>query len=40
MFILKSGRLGRYQNQEFKGNIVKGESFEEYTALSKGTLRR
>ena len=40
MFILKSGRLGRYKNQEFKGNVLKGESLEEYTTLSKGALRR
>ena len=40
MFILKSGRLGRYKGQEFKGNLLKGESFEEYTTLSKGSLRR
>jgi CRP-like cAMP-binding protein len=40
MYILKSGKLGRYKGNDFKGSITRGESFEEYTSLSKGCLRR
>lgn len=40
MYILKSGKLGKYKQNQFKGSIVKGESFEEYTALSKNCVRR
>lgn len=40
MYILKSGKLARYKGNDFKGNITKGESFEEYTSLSNGCQRR
>lgn len=40
MYILKSGKLARYKGNDFKGNITKGESFEEYTSLTKGCQRR
>lgn len=40
MYILKSGKLGRYKAGEYKGAILKGESFEEYASLTKGCLRR
>lgn len=40
MYILKSGKLAKYKGTDFKGSISKGESFEEYTSLSKGCLRR
>lgn len=40
MYILKSGKLTKHKGNEFKGSISKGESFEEYTSLSKGCLRR
>lgn len=40
MYILKSGKLTKHKGNEYKGTILKGESFEEYTSLSKGCLRR
>jgi CRP-like cAMP-binding protein len=40
MYILKSGKLTKHKGNEFKGTITRGESFEEYTSLSKGCLRR
>jgi CRP-like cAMP-binding protein len=40
MYILKSGKLAKYKGNDFKGSISKGESFEEYTSLTKGCLRR
>jgi hypothetical protein len=40
MFILKSGKLAKYKGVEYKGAITRGESFEEYTTLTKGCLRR
>jgi CRP-like cAMP-binding protein len=40
MYILKSGKLTMHRGNEFKGTITRGESFEEYTSLSKGCLRR
>ena len=40
MYILKSGKLSRYKGNEFKGTILKGESFEEYASLTKGGVRR
>ena len=40
MYILKSGKLGKFKGNEFHGAITKGESFEEYASLTKGCLRR
>ena len=40
MYILKSGKMSRFKGNEFKGSIMKGESFEEYASLSKGGVRR
>jgi len=40
MYILKSGKLGKYKNYNLQGAINKGESFEEYASLTKGCLRR
>ena len=40
MYILKSGKLGRFKGGDFQGHILKGESFEEYSSLTKGSVRR
>jgi hypothetical protein len=40
MYILKSGKLGRFKGGDFQGHISKADSFEEYASLTKGGLRR
>jgi hypothetical protein len=40
MYILKSGKLGRFKGTELQGTIEPGESFEEYVTLTKGCLRK
>lgn len=40
MYILKSGKLGRYKGTELQGYILKGDSFQEYASLTKGCVRR
>lgn len=40
MYILKSGKLGRFKGTDLQGTITKGESFQEYASLTKGCLRR
>ena len=35
MYILKSGKLGRFKSGDFQGHILKGESFEEYASLTR-----
>lgn len=40
MYILKSGKLAKYKGNDLKGTISRGESFEEYTSLTKGCLRK
>lgn len=40
MYILKSGKLARFKWGDFQGHILKGESFEEYATLTKGSVRR
>ncbi len=40
LYILKSGKLGKFKGSEYHGAITKGESFEGYASLTKGCLRR
>jgi hypothetical protein len=40
MYILKSGKLGRFIGGNFQGHILAGDSFEEYASLTKGGVRR